>query len=81
MLSFVVQMRWTEALAFTLPDHPLPLPWDVPTFLEESPRLLCLQVLGVNWLCLTVVWGVQSTTEGLWARQVGEVWGAALQFL
>lgn len=81
LFFFVVQMRWAETFAFTLPDLSLPLPWDVPTLLEESHRQLCLQVLWINWLCLTVVCRVQSTAKGLWAWKEGEVCGGVLQFL
>lgn len=73
MSSFVVQIRWAEIFAFTLPDCSLPVPWDVPSFLEKYVQQLCLQVLGINWLCLTVAWEVQSTTTGFWTCKGGDI--------
>lgn len=48
MSSFVVQIRWTEIFAFTLPDCSVPVPWEVPSFLEKYVQRLCLQMLGIN---------------------------------
>lgn len=71
MSSFVMQIRWTEIFAFTLPDCTLPVPWDVPSFLEKYVQQLCLPVLRINWLCL--LWEVQSTTKGLWTCKGGDI--------
>lgn len=81
MSSFVVQIRWTEIFAFTLPDCSVPVPWEVPSFLEKYVQRLCLQMLGINWLCLSVVWEVHSNIKGLWTYIGGDISVVALQFL